>query len=259
MFRAIRIGLSDVRAGISRRSVWMALAKEDIGDSHKRTRLGPAWLLLNYLLFVATLLFAFGTDDSSHLVYIACGLLAWNFISEIVMQSVTLFLAEEAFIKGTVLPLFVYVMRHTMRVTIRAAYALVGAIAIVLYVKGGISIGWLYTIPAIAWLLLTAPAVSIIFAILGALMPDLNFFVQHFIRLALFLSPVFWLPHGGGLRNVLYHWNPFTHYIEIFRTPVMLDVVPLHSWIVCVVMTLMMWAVALWLLGTYRKKVVFFL
>lgn len=259
MLEAMRDGLSDIRAGLGRRSVWLALAKEDIGDSHKRTRLGPAWLLLNYLLFIGTLLFVFGNEQPHYVVYLACGLLAWNFISETIMQSVSLFFTEEAFIKGTVLPLFVYVMRHTMRVTIRAGYALIGAIAIVLFVNGGVSIGWLYAVPAMIWLILTAPAVAILLGILGVLMPDVNFFVQNFMRLAFFLTPVFWYPTGGGLRGILYDWNPMTHYIDIFRNPVMLDTIPLHSWVICLVATVLLWAAALAMLGSYRKKIVFLL
>ena len=76
MFETMMGGLSDIRAGLGKRSVWLALAREDVGDSHKRTRLGPAWLLLNYLLFIATLLFVFGNDDAHYVIYVACGLLA---------------------------------------------------------------------------------------------------------------------------------------------------------------------------------------
>jgi ABC-type polysaccharide/polyol phosphate export permease len=259
MFETMKGGMSDIRAGLGKRDVWLALAREDVGDSHKRTRLGPAWLLLNYLLFIATMLFVFGNQQANYVVYLACGLLTWNFISETIMQSVSLFLAEEAFIKGTVLPIFVYVMRHTMRVAIRAGYALIGAIAIVLFVNGSASIGWLYSVPAMIWLLLTAPAVTIILGILGVLMPDINFFVQNFMRLAFFLTPVFWYPTSGGPRSVLYNWNPMTHYIDIFRSPVMFDIIPLHSWVICLVATALLWVVALAMLGSYRKRIVFFL
>jgi len=260
MFEIIRKGCADIRAGLGKRKVWLALAKEDVGDSHKRTRLGRVSLLLNYLLFVGTLLFVFGNNDPRYIIYLACGLLVWNFVSETITLSVALFFNEEAFIKGTVLPLSVYIMRHTMRVTIRAAYALIGAVAIVLYATGGtLSVGWLYAIPAMAWIVLTAPAVATILGLLGVLMPDMNFFVQNIMRLAFFLTPVFWYPTGGRWRDLLYAWNPFTHYVDIFRQPIMTDTIPLHSWAVCLAATTLMWIVAVALLGFYRKKIVFLL
>ena len=36
--------LNDIRVGFGMHRVWMALAREDIGDSHRRTRLGPIGL-----------------------------------------------------------------------------------------------------------------------------------------------------------------------------------------------------------------------
>lgn len=258
MLDIIRTGLTDIRAGLGKRKIWMALAKEDVGDSLKRTRLGWLSLLLNYLLFVGTLLFVFGRNDPNYVIYLACGLLVWNFITDTITPSVTLFVGEEAFIKGTVLPLFVYVMRHTMRSTIRASYALIGAVGIVLYDKG-VSTGWLYAVPGMVWIVLTAPAAATILGILGVLMPDLKFFVQNIMRLAFFLTPVFWYPTGGRLRDLLYDWNPFTHYVDIVRQPVISDTIPLHSWAICLALTALVWAIAILLLGLYRKKIVFLL
>jgi hypothetical protein len=91
MFEMMTGSMSDIRARLGKRDIWLALAREDGGDSHERTRLGPAWLLLNYLLFIATSLFVFGNQQANYVVYLACGLLAWNFISETITASLPLF------------------------------------------------------------------------------------------------------------------------------------------------------------------------
>jgi lipopolysaccharide transport system permease protein len=251
--------LNDIRVGFGMHRVWMALAREDIGDSHRRTRLGPIWLLLNYLLFVLTLIYIFGGERPNYAVYVACGLLAWNFISETITQSVQLFITEQAFIKGTVLPPFVYVMRQTMRTVIRAGYGLIGLVIVIVVVGHPLTAALLYTIPAMVLLVLAAPAVSIILAILGALIPDLNFFIMNFMRLAFFLTPVFWYPGKNDFRQVLYDGNPMTHYIDIFRSPIVDGVLPVQSWQVSLVATVVLWAIAILLLGAYRRKIVFLL
>jgi ABC-type polysaccharide/polyol phosphate export permease len=259
MLTLIDDALGDIRSGLRMRRVWMALAQEDIGDSHKRTRLGPVWLLLNYLLFVITLLYVLGEKTPSYAVYLACGLLVWNFINETVGQSVQLFFAEQAFIKGTVLPLFVYVMRQTTRTIIRAGYGVVGAIIVIIFVGQSPEFVWIYAIPAVVLLILTAPAVSIVLAVLGTLIPDVTFFIMHFMRLAFFLTPVFWYPTNGGFRRTLYNWNPMTHYIDIFRRPIVDGVVPLHSWQVSLTASIFLWIGAILLLGAFRRRVVFLL
>lgn len=96
MFEAMSNGLSDLCAGLGWRNAWPSFAKEDIGESHKRTHLGPMRLLLNYLPFFGTLLFVFGNSLPQHVVHLPCRLLAWNLIIETVGQSVTLYVANES-------------------------------------------------------------------------------------------------------------------------------------------------------------------
>lgn len=134
MRELVRNAVEDITAGVRMRNVWMALASEDIGDAHRRTLLGPIWLLINYLLFAGTfvLIFKGRFDVPNYPAYVAVGLLVWLFISETISQSIGLFAREESFIKGTTLPLSVYVMRQCMQSLIRAGYALIGAAGILL-------------------------------------------------------------------------------------------------------------------------------
>jgi hypothetical protein len=53
--------------------------------------------------------------------------------------------------------------------------------------------------------------------------------------------------------------EPMTHHIDIFRSPVIFNIIPLHSWLIYSVATVLLWVVALAMLGLYRKRIVFFL
>ena len=134
MLELARRALLDIRAALKLRSVWWALASEDVADSHRRTLLGPIWPLLNYLLFAGTLILILGhgAGPLNFTAFIASGLLVWLFINDALTLSSTLFIREESFIKGTVLPISVYVLRQTMLITIRAFFALLGAVPVIL-------------------------------------------------------------------------------------------------------------------------------
>ena len=259
MLQVINGALADIRAGFKMRRVWVALASEDIGDQHRRTALGPFWLLINYLAFAATFLIIFA---NSHTIpnfagYVAIGLLVWLYISEVITQSVSLFVREESFIQGTTLPLTVYVMRLAMQSSIRAGYALAGCLAILLLSGTPVTVGWLWSALAIGLLLVTTPAVITICAFGGAFFPDLQFIVQNFMRLGLFMTPVFWAPSSNEIRNAFYYFNPFTYFLEIVRWPIIGGVVPLRSFGLCLCLCLMLWSVAILLLGRFRKQIVF--
>src|SRR5690606_16217723 len=114
------------------------------------------------------------------------------------------------FIKGTTLPLTVYVMRLVMQSAIRAGYALLGCIAILLLSGTPVSTSWLWSGMALLLILATTPAVVIFFAFLGVYFPDMKFVVSNLMRLGMFVTPIFWVHTGGGnsIRGAFYWWNP---------------------------------------------------
>jgi ABC-type polysaccharide/polyol phosphate export permease len=263
MLKVLGSAVFDIRAGLKKKKVWLALASEDIGDQHRRTALGPLWLLINYLLFAGAFIVIFGHEQSTpnFPAYVATGLFVWLFISETITLSTSLFAREESFIKGTTLPLSVYVMRLVMQSVIRAGYALLGCIAILLLSGTPLTVGWLWSGLALLMLLATAPAAVIFFAFLGAYFPDMQFIVSNLMRLGIFVTPIFWMHDGSGssIRGVFYYWNPFTYFLESVRVPIMSGDLPFRSYALCAAISLALWLLALLLLGKYRKQIVFVL
>lgn len=260
---SLKGALGDIGSGLRMRRVWMALAQEDIGDQHRRTRLGPLWLLINYLAFAGTFIFVFQRGDSGavhYSAYVATGLLVWFYIMETLTQSVTLFAREESFIKGTTLPLTVYVMRLAMQSGIRAAYALAGCIGILLLSGGALSAGWIWAFIGIMLVLAVTPAAIIVFAFLGAYFPDSQFIVANVMRIGMFLTPVFWSYEGsGGVQHLFYYWNPFTYFLEIVRAPILTGSPAVYPLLFCLVAGGLLWAIALFVLSRYRRQIVFVL
>jgi lipopolysaccharide transport system permease protein len=242
--------------------VWMALAKEDIGDQHRRTTLGPLWLLINYLAFAGTFIFVFkrGGSIPNYEAYVAVGLLVWFYIMETLTQGVSLFVREEGYIKGTTLPLSVYVMRLFMQCLIRSGYALIGCFAILYLSSYSAAWFWGWSLVGICLILLTAPPAIMTLAFLGAYFPDSQFVVSNLMRIGMFLSPVFWAySEGGGVRAAFYYWNPFTYFLEIVRSPILVGEVPGYALLLCAAISLSLWISALTLLGRYRKQIAFVL
>ncbi|MCP8883379.1 ABC transporter permease [Devosia sp. XJ19-1] len=260
---SLKGAFDDVGSGLRMRRIWMALAQEDIGDQHRRTRLGPLWLLISYLAFAGTFIFVFQRGDSgaqNYPAYVATGLLVWLYIMETINQSITLFAREESFIKGTTLPLTVYVMRLAMQSVIRAAYALAGCIAILALSGVAFSAGWMWSLAGIVLLLVVTPAVIIVIAFLGAYFPDSQFVVSNLMRIGMFLTPVFWSYEGsGGLRHFLYYWNPFTYFLEIVRAPILTGDMAAYPFLFCLASGCLIWAIALFTLGRCRRQLVFVL
>lgn len=258
---AFRSAWRDVREGLLRWRVAATLAQEDIGDQHRRTALGPLWLLINYLAFAGTFIFVFqrgDAGDTNYAAYVAIGLLVWFYIMEVLTQSVTLFVREESFIKGTTLPLTVFVMRLSLQSVIRAAYALAGCLGILVLSGVSLSAAWLWSFLGLAIVLVATPAGILLLAFLGAYFPDSQFVVGNLMRIGMFLTPVFWTyENSGGVQHIFYYWNPFTYFLEIVRAPIIEESFPLAAFLFCGGIVVVAWTLAFFLLGRLRREVVF--
>ena len=252
--------LLDIGEAFRRRAVWIALAKEDIGDQHKSTTLGPLWMLVNYLAFAGTfvMIFGGGADNAGYAAFASIGLFVWLYMSETITQSTTLFTREAAFIRGTTLPLTTYVLRLTLQSVIRSAYALAGCLGILLFVGLYPTPIWAWSLIGMGIVVLATPPVIIIFAIAGAYFPDLRFVVQNLMRLGIFLTPIFW-GHDkvSGTRAAIYQWNPFTYFLEVVRMPITEGAIPVGAYFLCLLVTAVAWMLGIYLLGKSRKQIVF--
>lgn len=254
--------LADLGAAVRLRRVWIALAHEDIGDQHRRTALGPVWLLINYIAFAATFIFVFrdGGSGPAYVNYVATGLFIWFYIMETINQSISLFVREEGMIKGTVLPISIYVLRQTMRSVIRSGYALAGCVVLLLLAGDSVPLGSFWAIPGMIVIILATPAVVTVFAFIGAFFPDSSYIISNAMRIGMFLTPVFWTYDGSkGARQIFYHWNPFTYFLEVVRAPVLTGELPLFALLFCSLVGVAFWVAALLLLGRYRKRLAFIL
>jgi lipopolysaccharide transport system permease protein len=257
MHRILANAFADMAAGFARRRVWITLATEDIGDQHRRTTLGPLWLLVNYFAFAGTFIFVFTAAPTREFaIYVATGLLVWTYISDTIAQSVTLFEREESFIKGTNLPLSAYIMRTTLQNVIRGGYAVLGCAIILLLAQVQVTMEWLWAGLGLLIVLVWSPAVVAVFGFLGVFFPDSQFIVTNLVRVAMFATPIFWTHEGeGGLRGVFYSWNPFTYFIDMVRQPIVNGTVHWNSFAVTLVLTAVLWVLAILLLGTLRRRV----
>jgi lipopolysaccharide transport system permease protein len=167
---------------------------------------------------------------------------------------------EEAFIKGTRLPLPVYVMRLMLQSLIRNAYALVGCLLILAVSGTPFTSMWAGSLLGIAVLIITAPAAIMVFAFLGAYFPDSQYLVSNLLRIGMFLTPIFWTHDSAhGVRAIFYWYDPFTYFIEIVRIPITSGDMPWRSLALCCVMSAGLWVLALTLFTRLRKEVVFVL
>lgn len=255
--------VSDISSGLRMRNIWMRLAIDDLRLRYSRTRLGPLWLSLGMLIYIGGLGLIWGTlfnmDLEKFYPYMAVGLITWHFITASVGEGVNAFVGANSIISAVPLPLSVHINRQVIRVLVSLFHTL--PIAILVSAVCGVDFGaiQLLVFPAILLFAINCWWVTLFLGIVGARFRDIGHIVSTFMPFMFFLTPILW--DRSMLRGIAFiaDYNPFTHYIEIVRQPLLGQVPATLSFVVVGVLTLIGVAVTVVVFARTRHRIVFWL
>ena len=258
---------ADLVGGWRQRELWGHLGWQDIRQRYRRSVLGPIWITISMAVTAVALgvLYAglFGNPLDKQLPYILVGFIVWAFISGCILEGADVFIANEGLIKHLPAPVSVHVYRLVWRQTLLFAHNLiVYAVMLVVFPQ---SLHWssLMAFPAFVLLAVNGAWVALLFGMASARFRDLNPIIGSLVQLTFFLTPVVWIyddllnsPNPTTAERArIAEVNPFLHFIEIIRRPMLGESLVWHSWVVVLAITVVGWAVTLWALRRYRSRV----
>jgi ABC-type polysaccharide/polyol phosphate export permease len=98
-------------------------------------------------------------------------------------------------------------------------------VAIALAISGNVSLlGLLVSLPVMVLVYVNALWISALFGLVGARFPDFSQLLNTVSIFLFLLTPIIWYPEmmpQGSIRAQLMRINPFYHFVEIFRAPIM--------------------------------------
>ncbi len=256
--------LKDLSTGAKDWRLWSALAKEDLAQRYRRTLIGVAWVAITFGLFIGAKVVVFGNimqvPMGEYSLYVTLGFLAWQFISASVTDGCGVFANSENWIKGVNTPLSLYIYQAIARNFITLFYSALAGLLIILLMRHPFTFKTLMVIPALFVYLLNAVWFSMVFGIVTARFRDILHLVTTSMRIIFFLTPILWMPTqlGPGIRKYT-DYNPFTHYLAIFRDPVLYDQYAWRSWLIVLSITAVGWLIGLIVFSKFRKRIVFWL
>jgi homopolymeric O-antigen transport system permease protein len=257
----LALAIRDFTDGVSSIYVWPKLGWLEIKQRYRRSMLGPFWLTISTGAMIAGMgpLYGrlFGLDLSTYFPYLAISFIAWFFLAGLINDACSAFISAEGFVKQLKLPLTI----HTMRVVWRNLIIFGHNVVIVLVVL-------LFWPPALSWHLLLVPVgvlltavngvwIGIFLGVLCARFRDIPQIVSSLVQIAFFLTPVMWKPHMLGRNQWAAEWNPFYHFLEIIRGPLVAPETNWASWAAVLVITLVGYAVTFLLFARFRARIAY--
>lgn len=218
--------LRDILSGLARLRLVVTIVGADFANRYKGTLLGMFWLTATALMTVLGLglIYSqiFQTDFRSYLPYVAMGMMVWGMLSAFVTEGTGVFSNAQSVYSQMRLPvsLFVYTLVG------RTAYAFFfrSLVLVPLLLVRGEPIGLIDAAEALGglfllfWIGLWA---AYPLGLLGARYKDTSQFAAAFVTFTFFITPVFWQGDRLGEYSYLVDFNPFHHFINVVRGPLL--------------------------------------
>lgn len=258
----IKSAFLDILEGLKRADLWLFLGWHDVKQRYRRSTLGPFWITLATLLFVAvmTLVYAglFRQEMNSFLPLVACGIVVWTFISGCLMEGSNLFINASATIKQVPAPLSTHVFRLMWNQLIYLFHNFVVVVLALVVARVGLTSAILLVFPALALLVLNLGWMVLVLGVLCARFRDIPLIIQTLITGLFMVTPVLWqISFLPPERQWVAYVNPFTYLVEIVRQPLLGEVPSAAFWVGVVALAVGGWAVALALYGRARTRLAY--
>ncbi|MDA8716480.1 ABC transporter permease [Alphaproteobacteria bacterium] len=239
--------------------IWFYLGLNDITKKFRRTTLGHGWVLLGNAigLTAISVLWSFIFNlGIGYIAYVVFGFLVWGLVSTLVTKSCDIFHGEfVGIILNSPLPIVVHCLRfcfqHFLNFVMFAPYMI-----LVMFVSGQyptVLTGLVFCLSLIV-VLITGLAVSIVFGTIGARYRDFSPLVNALMMPMMLVTPVMWKKDLAP--EAFWLFNPFTHYVDILREPLLGNYPSVVSIMVCLIMTGVLVFISYFCYVKYRFKIV---
>lgn len=250
---------TDIKPGILDFYSWKSLALRDIKTAYRRSYLGIIWISLSTTITLVALSFVysylFPVTLSEYLPFLAVSYVTWGYIAMSLGSSCHVFITKSTYIKQRPIPLTVFMLSNISMSSFIYLNNLTVALFFVWLIGDGFSWAMLLLPVSFVILLLTSFAMNMILGVLTCRYRDVGQIINSITQLAFFVTPVLWKPEFLSGRFMIAFANPFYHYIELVRAPVIDQKIPYSSLAITLCLTSLMLIIGYTLINRKRNVI----
>ena len=176
-----------------------------------------------------------GHDQGDYLVYMASGVVLWQYMSSTLTTGANVFVANSRQIVSINNPLYTYVLRNVIEHLVKFSFHSLVFIAVMILTRTHAEPAMLLAVPGFAILVITTLWAVPLLGFTGTRFRDFTHLLRAGMRFLFFATPVFWYADGLNDRAYLANYNPFSHFLEIVRGPLIGESASLTSWTVVLI------------------------
>lgn len=254
-------GYRDLIEGAAKYELWMYLGWRDTKKHYSRSILGPLWVTLSMGVLVGGLgvLYSqiFKMEISAYLPFLAIGFIMWSLIGNTITAACYVYTNAAGPIRQLKLPYSIYLYQFMCTQIITFLHNFVIFIVVAILFLDWPSLTILLFIPAVILISINGFWIAMILGPLCARFRDIPMIVASVIQVAFFMTPILWSQEQIPDRAMFVNINPFFHFIEIARDPLLGGTGSYANWLVAIGITFALGLVAFLFFARYRSRIAY--
>lgn len=232
----------DISRACKRLPLAWFLAANDIQSRYRRTLLGPFWLVVAQAIWVGALGYLqsrlFNVDMREFTIYLAAGLPVWVFIVNTLTEAPATFERGKGLIFAYPIPMSLFALSRAIENLILLAHQLIVYVGVCLLLRFAPDWSILLFIPGLLLTAAASVAINFILGVWGARYRDIRPAISSVTVLLFVVTPVFWSADTLGENHPVVLYNPFYHFLEILRAPLLGEAASMTSYVATTAMAL---------------------
>jgi ABC-type polysaccharide/polyol phosphate export permease len=257
----LHLAWRDLLEGVRAGHIWPALGWQDVKQRYRRSLLGPFWLTISTGLLLSLMgpLYGklFNQDVGGYFLHLSVSFVVWQLFAAYITDACGAFIGAEGFIKQVRLPLTIYVLRLIWKNLIIFFHNMLFVALVLAYLRPRLGFDVVLVPVGLLFFSLNALWLGIVLGLISARFRDIPVIIGNIVQVFFFLTPVLWQPGMLGRHAWAVNLNPFYHFLEIIRTPLIGAPINYLSWMTVLAMTVLGFAFVLPFFARYRARVAY--
>ncbi len=258
-----RDNLADIWQGLRLTRLWLTVAWLETKQRYRRSVLGSLWITISLGVMIGGMGFVFATlfgqNPRDYLPYLGVSLVGWNLISTLINEGSELFINSRTIMLQYNMPTSVHLFKFISKVLISFAHNSIIIIALMIIFDVTFQWSTLLVFLAILLILVNGLWVALVLGFMSLKFRDLPFIVSSIVQVMFFMTPVMWRAEDLGDRTFVYDFNPFYHFLEIFRSSILGGAPEMTSLWVVITMSGLGSALGLFVWAYRRHRIYYYL
>lgn len=250
------------------RFFWAHLARAELNNKFRRSKLGILWSFMNPLLLTLLMSTVFGTVFNMSFVdyapYVLSGLIVWELISASFIGGGMSIMTGEQYIRQFNHPIIIYTLKSAIVYVVTFCIAMASLIIWMLFMYPENVIIGLVTLPLTSLIyFFMSWSITTIAGYTNVKYRDYPQVIALVIQAVWYVSPVFFKKEmftSNPTLEKLLHLNPITHILALVREPFLYGKMPSWSnYAFTIASIFVLMAIAIWINKKNQDKVIFYL